>query len=134
LIDNICKCLVSDVKGRMSPLAYKAFPPDDNEIGTWLVHIAPANGEIVGGKHDGSEVFDAVDADLLELGRVLDKTETFLYDPGSQHKGPHFWLSGIKSEKEVTIQIYLEPPDEADPSWSFDSNRRSWNIRDDDGE
>jgi hypothetical protein len=134
LIDHVCKCLVCNVKGRMSPLAYKIFSPDDNDIGTWLVQIAPTNGEIVGGKHNGSEVFDPIDADLLELGKVLDEIETFIYDPGSANEGPHIWLSGTKEAKEVTIQIYVDPIDELDPTWSFDVNRGGWTIPDDNGE
>jgi hypothetical protein len=107
------------------------FAPDENGIGTWLVHIAPANGEVVGGKDDGDEIFDPIDADLLELGNVLDETETFSYDPGRPGEDAHFWLSGLKEGKEVTIQIYLHPFDDSDPSWSIDVNRGTWNIPDD---
>src|SRR5262245_40143908 len=77
LIDIVCRCLISDVKGRMSPLSHRTYAPDENGIGTWLVHIAPANGQVVGGKDDGEEIFDPIDADLLELGKVLDDTESF---------------------------------------------------------
>lgn len=118
----------------MSPLAYKIFSPDENDIGTWLVHIAPANGEIVGGKHDGIAIFDPIDADLLELGKVLDEVETFIYDPGSANEGPHIWLSGAKAKSEVTIQIFFDPADGSDLSWSFDVNRGEWNLPDDNGE
>lgn len=80
--------------------------------------------------HDGSKIFDPIDADLLELAKVLDEIETFSYDPGSSNEGPHIWISGLKKNNEVTIQIYLDPTDESDPSWSFDVNRQEWDLPD----
>jgi hypothetical protein len=134
LIEDVCRCLISDVKGRMSPLSHRTYAPDENAIGTWLIHVAPANGQVVGGKDDGEEIFDPIDADLLELGKVLDDTESFVFNPGGHTEKPHFWLSGRKHEEEVTIQIFLYPFDEEDPSWSIDINQGTWKMPGDDPE
>ena len=134
LVEDVCRCLISEAKGRMSPLSHRTYAPDENAIGTHLVHLAPTNGQVVGGKDDGEEIFDPIDADLLALGQVLDETESFLFNPGGTSEVPHFWLSGRKHGEEVTVQIFLYPFDEEDPSWSIDINQGTWRMPSEDPE
>lgn len=132
LIDRICDCLVCEIKGRMSPLTFKVRSPDENSLGTWLIAIAPASGQLIGGKDDGSEIFDPIDADLLKLSNLLDETETFSFDSGSASEGPHLCLDGLSDGKKTTVQIFFAPFDESDPSWSLDVNQGTWKIPDQD--
>jgi hypothetical protein len=133
LAGQVCAACVSDVKGRMSGFSYRWARPRDNSWGTWLLRVAPAVLEILGGKDDGATGFDFVDADLLALPACLDEVESFTYDP-DYGKNPHLTLVGKKGARDVVIEVYFEPFDDDEPSTVFDVNTGSWRDKPPDAE
>ena len=125
LLDAVCAACVSDVKGRMSGFSCRWAKPDENSWGTWLLEVAPSVLEIAGGKDDGATGFDFVDVDLLALPQCLDEVESFAYDPDDGEE-PHLTLAGKKGRREIIVQVYFAPFEDAEPETVFDVNRGSW--------
>lgn len=125
LLDSVCAACVSDVKGRMSGFSCRWAKPDENSWGTWLLEVAPSVLEIAGGKDDGATGFDFVDVDLLALPQCLDEVESFAYDPDYGEE-PHLTLSGKKGRREIVVQVYFMPFEDAEPATVFDVNRGTW--------
>jgi hypothetical protein len=125
VLDSVCEACVSDVKGRMSGFSYRWAKPEDNSWGAWLLEVAPSVIEIAGGKDDGATGFDFVDVDLLAVPMCLDEVESFSYDPG-YGDGPHLTLAGKKGEREIVVEIYFEPFEDAEPDTVFDVNSGGW--------
>jgi hypothetical protein len=125
LLDSVCAACVSDVKGRMSGFSCRWAKPDENSWGTWLLEVAPSVIEIAGGKDDGARGFDFVDVDLLALPQCLDEVESFAYDPDYGQE-PHLTLAGKKGRREITVQVYFAPFEDAEPETVFDVTRGNW--------
>ena len=125
LLDAVCAACVSDVKGRMSGFSCRWAKPDENSWGTWLLEVAPSVLEIAGGKDDGATGFDFIDVDLLALPKCLDEVESFSYDPDYGEE-PHLTLAGKKGRREITVQVYFAPFEDAEPETVFDVNRGGW--------
>jgi hypothetical protein len=125
LFASVCEACVNDAKGRMSGFSCRWSKPDDNSWGTWLLEIAPSVVEISGGKEDGETGFDFVDVDLLALPKCLDEVESFSYEPDYGDE-PRLTLEGKKGERDIVIEIYLTPFEDAEPSTVFDVNLGGW--------
>src|SRR5438876_8367336 len=125
LLSSVCSACVSDVNGRMSGFSYRWAKPGDNQWGTWLLEIAPSVLEIAGGKDDGATGFDFVDVDLLALPKCLEEVESFTYDPDYGER-PHLTLVGKKGKREIVVEVYFEPFEDAGPESVFDVNDGSW--------
>jgi hypothetical protein len=121
----VCEACIDATKGRMSGFCYRWSKPEDNSWGTWLLEIAPSVLEISGGKDDGAAVFDFVDVDLLALPQCLDEVESYAYDP-DYGKEPHLTLEGKKGQRELVVEIYFEPFEDAEPDTVFDVNFGGW--------
>src|SRR5215831_15996318 len=125
LLDSVCAACVSDVKGRMSGFSCRWAKPGENSWGTWLLEVAPSVLEMAGGKDDGATGFDFVDVDLLALPQSLDEVESFAYDPDYGDE-PHLTLAGKKGRREIIVQVYFAPFEDAEPETVFDVNRGGW--------
>ena len=125
VLDSICEACVSDVKGRMSGFGYRWAKPEDNAWGTWLLLLAPSVIEIAGGKDDGATGFDFVDVDLLAVPKCLDEVESFSYDPEYGDE-PHLTLVGKKGKRDLVVEIYFIPFEDAEPDTVFDVNSGGW--------
>jgi hypothetical protein len=113
-VDAICEACVSPGVGRMSGFEWRAYAPKDNELGCWLVAIAPEQMERVHqGPHDGSEIFDPVDIDLQALPESFSELEFFEYNPGSSDEEPHITICGKVGERELVVLIFFQPFDDA---------------------
>jgi len=132
LLASVCGACVSDVKGRMSGFSCRWAKPENNSWGTWHLAVAPSLIEISGGKDDGETGFDFVDVDLLALPKCLDRVESFTYDPDFG-KEPHLALVGKKGKKEVVVEIFFEPFEDAEPDTVFDANSSIWRTKENDG-
>jgi hypothetical protein len=103
--------------------------PSDNGWGVWLVDVAPASIELVGGANDGQTVFDPVDVDLLTLPGALDSTAVCAYHPATPDESAHFVLEGVKGKREVVIRIWLEPFEDDEPTVVYDVCGKCWRPR-----
>src|SRR6516225_9758749 len=128
LLRSVCNACVSDVNGRMSGFSCRWAKPEHNSWGTWLVMIAPSVIEIAGGKDDGSTGFDFVDVDLLALPQCLEEVESFAYNPDYGER-PHLTLVGKKGKREIVVEVFFEPFEDAEPESVFDVNAGSWRER-----
>jgi hypothetical protein len=124
LADKICECCICPVAGRMSPL-YKYFADADwIDPGVKLIEIAPSPGEMVGGKEDGTEIFDPITIDLESLRSLFDTEEEgfeFQYNPGNEDEDPHI---AVYTE-QLLVRIFFNPQ-ERDSEWVFNVNDGSW--------
>jgi hypothetical protein len=125
LLGSVCEACVSDVKGRLSGFSCRWANPEDNSWGTWLLQIAPSVMEISGGRDDGATGFDFVDVDLLALPKCLEAVESFTYDPDYGEQA-HLTLVGKKGKREVVVEVYFEPFEDAEPESVFDVNEGGW--------
>jgi hypothetical protein len=90
--------------------------------------MAPSVIEIAGGQNDGSTGFDFMDIDLLALPTCLDRVESFVYEP-DYGKEPRLTLIGTKGKREIVVEIFFLPFDDAEPETIFDVNRGAWRAR-----
>jgi hypothetical protein len=128
VLGSVRAACVDEGKGRMSGFACRWAKPQENSWGTWLLEVAPSVIEIAGGKDDGATGFDFVDVDLLALPRCLDAVESFAYDPDYGDE-PRLTLVGKKGRREVVVQVYFAPFEDAEPDTVFDVNTGGWRDR-----
>jgi hypothetical protein len=125
LFSAVCHACVCDVKGRLSGFSFRWSRPDENAWGAWLLVLAPAVLEILGGEEDGAMGFDFVDVDLVALPRCLDAVESFCYDP-DYGDNPRLRLVGQKGKRDVVIEVSFAPFADDEPDTVFDVNQGSW--------
>jgi hypothetical protein len=109
----------------MSGFSYRWSKPDENTWGIWLLQVAPSVIGISGGKDDGTQGFDFVDADLLALPQCLDGAESFAYEPDYGRR-PCLTLVGKRGQHEVAIEVFFEPFDDDPPQAIYDVNSGGW--------
>jgi hypothetical protein len=129
LVESVCDSCICDVKGRMTGFSIYWSKPSDNGWGVWLVDVAPAPVELVGGANDGETVFDPVDVDLLRLHDALDSTTVCAYHTATPDESAHFILEGTKGKREVAVRIWLEPLVDDEPDVVYDVCERCWRAK-----
>jgi hypothetical protein len=113
----------------MSGFSIRYARPSETAWGVWLVDVAPAPVELVGGSNDGEAVFDPVDVDLLSLPGALDSTAVCTYNSATPDESAHFVLEGNKRQREVVISIWLEPFEDDEPTMVYDVCGKCWRPR-----
>jgi hypothetical protein len=129
VVKSVCESCVCDAKGRMSEFSIRYSRPSETAWGVWLVDVALAPVELVGGANDGEAVFDPVDVDLLSLPGTLDNIVVCAYHPATPGEGAHFVLEGRKANREVVIRIWLEPFEDDEPTVVYDVCEGCWRPR-----
>lgn len=122
--DKVCDCCICPVAGRMSPLS--KFFAEDGGFGPdfQIIEIAPSPGEFIGGKNDGTEIFDPITVDLESLRSLFDTKDEqfeFQYNPGNTEEDPHI---AVYTES-LLVKIFFNPQ-EQDSEWAFNVNDGSW--------
>ena len=59
------------------------------------------------------------------MPQCLDEIESFAYDPDYGEE-PRLTLAGKKGRREIVVQIYFAPFEDAEPDTVFDVNRGGW--------
>lgn len=129
LVESVGDSCVCEVRGRMTGFSIYWSKPSNNGWGVWLVDVAPAPIELVGGANDGETVFDPVDVDLLSLPRALDSIVVCAYHAATPNESAHFVLEGAKGKREVAVRIWLEPLVDDEPDMVYDICGRCWRAK-----